>query len=151
MVHDRLHICYNYITSQIMDQLNPKYIIGKVSCFSKRIPIKILEWFCDHLPTLGDKKSYLPSNYKVLEYFLSWAQNKWLWNSSRILIEKSLLTTPNKSIKTSIVIKVTLWPFFSTVQKSENLQYNTLVCWFAGTKDSSTKRLMFQALFYNFL
>ena len=30
--------------------------------------------------------------------------------------------------------------------KSVNLQYDTLVCWDAGTKDSSTKRLMFQAL-----
>ena len=27
--------------------------------------------------------------------------------------------------------------------KSDNLQYNTLVRWFAGTNDSSTKRLMF--------
>ena len=32
--------------------------------------------------------------------------------------------------------------------KSVNLQYNTLVRWDAGTKDSSTKRLMFQALFF---
>ena len=38
-------------------------------------------------------------------------------------------------------------------QKSDNLQYNTLVCWVAGTNDSSTKRLMFQVLFFshNFL
>ena len=39
-------------------------------------------------------------------------------------------------------------------KKSDNLQYNTLVRWFAGTNDSSsTKRLMFQVLsfFYNFL
>ena len=37
--------------------------------------------------------------------------------------------------------------------KSHNLQYNTLVCWVAGTKDSSTKGLMFQVLFvfHNFL
>ena len=27
--------------------------------------------------------------------------------------------------------------------KSDNLQYNTLVCWVVGTNDSSTKRLMF--------
>ena len=32
--------------------------------------------------------------------------------------------------------------------KSDNLQYNTLVRWIAGTNDSSTKCLMFQALFF---
>jgi len=35
------------------------------------------------------------------------------------------------------------------VQKFDNLQYNTLVRWFAGTGDLSTKRLMFQALFFS--
>jgi len=30
--------------------------------------------------------------------------------------------------------------------KSDNLQYDTLVCCVTGTKDSSTKRLMFKAL-----
>ena len=36
--------------------------------------------------------------------------------------------------------------------KSNNLQYNTLVRWFALTNDLLTKRLMFQALFlYSFL
>ena len=37
--------------------------------------------------------------------------------------------------------------------KSDDLQYNTLVCWFAGTNDLSTKNLMFQVLFsfHNFL
>ena len=34
------------------------------------------------------------------------------------------------------------------VLKSDNLQYNTLVCWAYGTNDSSTKRLMFQVLFF---
>ena len=34
------------------------------------------------------------------------------------------------------------------VQKSDNLQYNTLVCWADGTNDSSTKRLMFQVFFF---
>ena len=33
--------------------------------------------------------------------------------------------------------------------KSVNLQYNTLVHWDAGTKDSSTKHLMFQVLFFS--
>ena len=32
--------------------------------------------------------------------------------------------------------------------KSDNLQYNTLVRWFARTNDSSNKRLMFQVLFF---
>ena len=32
------------------------------------------------------------------------------------------------------------------IQKSDNLQYNTLVRWFAGTNDSSTKCLMFHVL-----
>jgi hypothetical protein len=36
----------------------------------------------------------------------------------------------------------------SSLLKSVNLQYNTLVCRFAGTKDSSTKRLMFKELFF---
>ena len=40
-----------------------------------------------------------------------------------------------------------------TYQKSNNLQYNTLGCKVIWTKDSSTKRLMFQVLFIfqNFL
>ena len=33
------------------------------------------------------------------------------------------------------------------VLNSDNLQYNKLVCWVAGTNDSLTKHLMFQALF----
>ena len=32
--------------------------------------------------------------------------------------------------------------------KSNNLQYNMLGHWVDGTNDSSTKRLMFQALFF---
>ena len=32
--------------------------------------------------------------------------------------------------------------------KSDNLQYDMLVCWFAWTNDSVTKRLMFQALIF---
>ena len=38
-------------------------------------------------------------------------------------------------------------------EKSVNLQYDMLVCWFAWTNESSTKRLMFQVLFFfhNFL
>jgi hypothetical protein len=31
---------------------------------------------------------------------------------------------------------------------SVNIQYNTLVCWVDGTNDLSTKRLMFQVLFF---
>mgnify|MGYP001436520114 CR=1 FL=1 len=33
--------------------------------------------------------------------------------------------------------------------RSDNLQYDMLICWFSGTNDSSTKRLMFQALFFS--
>ena len=36
-------------------------------------------------------------------------------------------------------------------QKSKNLKYNTLVHWVARTNNSSTKRLMFQALFLVFV
>ena len=40
----------------------------------------------------------------------------------------------------------------SADMKSDNLQYNTLSRWVDGINDSSTKRLMFQVLFfYNFL
>ena len=35
--------------------------------------------------------------------------------------------------------------------KSDNLQYITLVCCFAGTNESSSKRLMFQVLFIFFI
>ena len=40
-----------------------------------------------------------------------------------------------------------------TFYKSDNLQYDTLGRWVAGTNDSSNKRLMFQVLFFfqNFL
>ena len=31
---------------------------------------------------------------------------------------------------------------------SDNLQYNTLVCWADGTNNSSTKRLIFQVFLY---
>ena len=34
------------------------------------------------------------------------------------------------------------------VLKAVNLQYNTLVRWADGTNDSSSKRLMFQVLFF---
>ena len=37
----------------------------------------------------------------------------------------------------------------NVVQKSGNLQYNTLAHWVAGTNDSSSKHLMFQALFFS--
>ena len=40
------------------------------------------------------------------------------------------------------------WYSFN-LYKSVNLEYNMLVHLFAGTNDSSTKRLMFQVLFYN--
>ena len=33
--------------------------------------------------------------------------------------------------------------------KSDNLQYNTLVCWANGTNDSLTKGLTFQAFFFS--
>ena len=35
---------------------------------------------------------------------------------------------------------------FIRQQKYDNLQYNTMAWWLAGTNDSSTKRLMFQGL-----
>ena len=38
--------------------------------------------------------------------------------------------------------------FWFNYLKSDNLQYNTLGCWVAGTNDSSTKRLIFQVLFF---
>jgi hypothetical protein len=48
-----------------------------------------------------------------------------------------------------------LWSEYSThprpgptEDKSKNIQYNTLACWIAGTNDSSTKCLIFQALFF---
>ena len=39
-------------------------------------------------------------------------------------------------------------PFFIEIQKSVNLQYNTLGCLDDGTSESLTKHLMFQVLFF---
>ena len=36
---------------------------------------------------------------------------------------------------------------YLNLQKPDNIQYNTMVSWFAGTNDLSTKSLMYQALF----
>ena len=52
------------------------------------------------------------------------------------------------SVKNSHLIMVRQESTNQAVYKSDNLQYNTLVCWFAGTNDSSIKRLKFQALFF---
>ena len=42
-----------------------------------------------------------------------------------------------------------IWPSYPReYNKSVNPQYITLVCWDAGTKDSSTKHLMFQVSFF---
>ena len=38
--------------------------------------------------------------------------------------------------------------FFLLNIKSDNLKYITMARWLGGTNDSSTKRLMFQALFF---
>ena len=38
--------------------------------------------------------------------------------------------------------------YFHPLLKSDNLQYNTLVCWADGTNNSSNKCLMFQVLFF---
>ena len=61
----------------------------------------------------------------------------------------------------TVIQCVRLAPFFilavlfwtGLVQKSDNLQYNTLVCWVAGMNDSSTNHQVFQVLFFfhNFL
>jgi hypothetical protein len=37
----------------------------------------------------------------------------------------------------------------ASIQKSVNLEYNTLVRWADGTIESSAKRLMFQVLFFS--
>ena len=46
------------------------------------------------------------------------------------------------------VKKAEKWCEMTAELKSDNLQYNTLVRWFAGTNDLSTKRLMFQCHFF---
>ena len=51
----------------------------------------------------------------------------------------------------SLLLFKTWWKktnFSMAAQKSVNLQYNTLVRWFAGTYDSLIKHLMFQALLF---
>ena len=60
-----------------------------------------------------------------------------------------------KAIETDIILLMDIrniycvfW-FLIKVQKSDNLQYNKLACWLAGTNDTSTKRLIFQAFFFH--
>ena len=48
-----------------------------------------------------------------------------------------------RGFDTSTVAASTQWYL-----KSNSLQYNALACWVDGTNDSSTKCLMFQALFF---
>ena len=54
--------------------------------------------------------------------------------------------TKHKKVVTSNYIKATASCMHQCVVKSDNLQYNTLVRWFAGTNDSSSKYF-----FHNFL
>ena len=54
--------------------------------------------------------------------------------------------------KKSSVVKVVLWFGCATRNpnlKSDNLQYNTLGRWVDGMNDSSTKRLMLEAIFFS--
>ena len=56
-----------------------------------------------------------------------------------------------KEVSSFIGFDTHLKPNVSTqlnLYKSDNLQYNTLVCWVTGMNDSSSKRLMFQVLFF---
>ena len=58
----------------------------------------------------------------------------------------------DKRLMVVLTVAVDLLTFKQKPFKFDNLQYNTLVFWFAGTNDSSAKHLMFQALlFYDFL
>ena len=52
----------------------------------------------------------------------------------------------SQHVDETLLIATTLYPH-PPVHKSDNLQYNTLCHWVAGTNDSSTKCLMFQVLF----
>ena len=53
-------------------------------------------------------------------------------------------------LQSGFVFYVCLRQNRSGVQKSDNLQYNMLGRWFAGTNDSSNKHLMFQVLFFSY-
>ena len=75
----------------------------------------------------------------LTNFFMIWKQCLWWYNVIKIF---KCHCIPIVNCKTT---KVNL--------KSDNLQYNTLVRWVAGTNDSLTKCLMFQVLFFcnNFL
>ena len=67
---------------------------------------------------------------------------------------QSPININNQDVKIETDVNDLLFERYNVVrvQKSDNLQYNTLVCWADGTNDSSTKCLMFQAFFFhNFL
>ena len=75
----------------------------------------------------------------------------------RGVVEKRRLLTPEIFLVPTICTHALVvrrsnhrWKISDVIEvlKSVNLQYNTLVIWADGTKDSSTKRLMFQVLLF---
>ena len=59
---------------------------------------------------------------------------------------QSPININNQDVKIETDVNDLLFERYNVVrvQKSDNLQYNTLVCWADGTNDSLTKRLTFQ-------
>ena len=70
----------------------------------------------------------------------------WLYGNINLLIFSEPPHTRGLSFQGDF--KVNYPKFVYVDKKSDNLQYNTLARWVNGTNDSSTKRLMFQALFF---
>ena len=89
------------------------------------------------------KKHQSREGQKLLENFLS----SFLQDSHGLPAKKPIL--PYQPHCTCTVLGVYYTPGkLITDLKSVNLQYNVMVRWVAGTNDSSTKRLMFQVLFF---
>ena len=70
------------------------------------------------------------------------------WIFSRVRITVGFLAGNWPRINLKSFFQKLIHLYHLTLQKCVNQQYNMLVCWEAGTKDLSTKRLMLQALFF---
>ena len=81
----------------------------------------------------------------------------WMTHTKKFFVTfPSHLLTPiyrpffNSHCSTEVLaIRILRYFSYHRYLKSDNLQYNTLAHWVDGTNDSSTKRLMFQALFFS--
>ena len=70
-----------------------------------------------------------------------------MFESELLLLLLQIFPSRELAAKVNLLKGIENWSVAaqSVVLKSDNLQYNMLVCCIAGTNDSSTKRLMLKA------